>query len=109
MGAVRHGRADSGVEADSAHQSAPESGTTRVRLGSRGSDSGAESRTELCNSEYESAPSARDGPTRRYESEDRRPDWVRERGRELGQKSPTRDPHEGPSRTEFRLWARSYL
>ena len=75
-----------------------ESGTTRVRLGSRGSDSGAESRTELCNSEYESA---RDGPTRRYESEDRRPDWVRERGRELGQKSPTRDPHEGPSRTEF--------
>ena len=34
---MRHGRADSGVEADSAHQSAPESGTTRVRLGSRGS------------------------------------------------------------------------
>ena len=30
---MRHGRADSGVEADSAHQSAPESGTTRVRLG----------------------------------------------------------------------------
>ena len=83
-----------------------ESGTTRVRLGSRGSDSGAESRTELCNSEYESA---RDGPTRRYESEDRRPDWVRERGRELGQKSPTRDPHEGPSRTEFALCARRYL
>ena len=77
-----------------------------VRLGSRGSDSGAESRTELCNSEYESA---RDGPTRRYESEDRRPDWVRERGRELGQKSPTRDPHEGPSRTEFALCARRYL
>ena len=65
-----------------------------------------ESRTELCNSEYESAC---DGPTRRYESEDRRPDWVRERGRELGQKIPTRDPHEGPSRTEFRLWARSYM
>ena len=83
-----------------------ESGTTRVRLGSRGSDSGAESRTELCNSEYESA---RDGPTRRYESEDRRPDWVRERGRESGRKSPTRDPREGPSRTEFALWARRYL
>ena len=83
-----------------------ESGTTRVRLGSRGSDSGAESRTELCNSEYESA---RDGPTRRYESEDRRPDWVRERGRDLGQKCTTRDTHEGPSRTELALWARSYL
>ena len=38
-----------------------------------------------------------------------RTDSVRERGRDLRQKCPTRDPHEGPSRTEFRLWARSYL
>ena len=43
VGAVRHGRADSGVEADSAHQSAPESGTTRVRLGSPRVDSAPES------------------------------------------------------------------
>ena len=52
---------------------------------------------------------ARDGPTRRTESEDRRPDTARERGRDLGQKSPTRDTHESPSRTELALWARSYL
>ena len=44
-----------------------------------------------------------------HATDDRPPDSVRERGRELRQKCPTRDPHEGSSRTEFALWARSYL
>ena len=49
------------------------------------------------------------GHESRTESDDRPPDSVRERGRDLGQKCTTRDMHEGPSRTELALWARSYL
>ena len=79
-------------------------GLRGARLDPRLLDSSAES----SNLGHESGTRQTDsGHESRTESDDRPPDSVRERGRELRQKCPTRDPHEGSSRTEFALWARS--
>ena len=105
---------------DSSNESArldPQSARLERRVGSSRPFGVHDSTPRLLDSSAESSNLGHESSTRqtdsghesRTESDDRPPDSVRERGRELRQKCPTRDPHEGSSRTEFALWARSYL